>query len=177
LQIEVINTLLLLTAKPVIYLVNLSEKDYERKKNKHLRSIKQWVDEHTPGDLIIPFSVSFEKRLSEIPESEHSTPEYQAELAKSALPKIAVSGYQALGLQNYFTCGPDEVRAWTIRKGTKAPAAAGVIHTDFEKNFVCGEIMKFEDLKELGTEAAVKAAGKYNTKGKEYEIQVYLCLC
>jgi len=92
---------------------------------------------------------------------------------KSALPKIAVSGYQALGLQYYFTCGPDEVRAWTIRKGTKAPAAAGVIHSDFEKNFVCGEIMRFDDLKELGSEAAVKAAGKYNTKGKEYEVQVY----
>lgn len=64
------------------------------------------------------------------------------------------------------------MRAWTIRKGTKAPQAAGVIHTDFEKNFVCGEIMKFEDLKELGSEAAVKAAGKYNTKGKDYEVQV-----
>jgi obg-like ATPase 1 len=75
-------------------------------------------------------------------------------------------------LQYYFTCGPDEVRAWTIRKGTKAPAAAGVIHTDFEKNFVCGEIMRFEDLKELGNEAAVRAGGKYNTKGKEYEVQV-----
>jgi obg-like ATPase 1 len=92
--------------------------------------------------------------------------------AKSALPRIAVSGYQALGLQYYFTCGPDEVRAWTIRKGTKAPSAAGVIHTDFEKNFVCGEIMRFEDLKELGTEAAVRAGGKYNTKGKDYEVQV-----
>ena len=84
-----------------------------------------------------------------------------------------MSGYQALGLQYYFTCGPDEVRAWTIRKGTKAPQAAGVIHTDFEKNFVCGEIMRYEDLKELGSEAAVKAAGKYITKGKEYEVQVF----
>ena len=64
------------------------------------------------------------------------------------------------------------MRAWTIRKGTKAPQAAGVIHTDFEKTFVCGEIMRFEDLKELGSEAAVKAAGKYITKGKEYEVQV-----
>lgn len=64
------------------------------------------------------------------------------------------------------------MRAWTIRKGTKAPAAAGVIHSDFEKNFVCGEIMRFEDLKELGSEAAVRAGGKYNTKGKEYEVQV-----
>ena len=68
------------------------------------------------------------------------------------------------------------MRAWTIRKGTKAPQAAGVIHTDFEKNFVCGEIMRYEDLKELGSEAAVKAAGKYSTKGKEYEVQVFSLL-
>jgi len=170
-QIEVINTLLLLTAKPVIYLVNLSEKDYIRQKNKHLAKIKAWIDTNTPGDLLIPLSISLEDRLSKL-----SEPEAAAELTrlgtKSALARIAVSGYQALGLQYYFTCGPDEVRAWTIRKGTKAPQAAGVIHTDFEKNFVCGEIMRYQDLKELGSEAAVKAAGKYSTKGKEYEVLV-----
>jgi obg-like ATPase 1 len=115
--------------------------------------------------------VALEDRLSKLSEEEAAA-ELKALGTKSALPKIAVSGYQALGLQNYFTCGPDEVRAWTIRKGTKAPAAAGVIHTDFEKNFVCGEIMRFEDLKELGSEAAVRGGGKYNTKGKEYEVQV-----
>lgn len=166
-----INSLLLLTAKSVIYLVNLSEKDYIRQKNKHLPKIKAWIDQNNPGDLLIPFSVALEDRLSKLSDEEAAA-ELKALGTKSALPKIAVSGYQALGLQNYFTCGPDEVRAWTIRKGTKAPAAAGVIHTDFEKNFVCGEIMKFEDLKELGSEAAVRAGGKYNTKGKEYEVQV-----
>ena len=166
-----INSLLLLTAKPVIYLVNLSEKDYIRQKNKHLSKIKAWIDQNTPGDLLIPFSVALEDRLSKLSEQE-AAEELHTLGTKSALPRIAVSGYQALGLQYYFTCGPDEVRAWTIRKGTKAPAAAGVIHSDFEKNFVCGEIMRFEDLKELGSEAAVRAAGKYNTKGKEYEVQV-----
>jgi obg-like ATPase 1 len=162
----------LLTAKPVIYLVNLSEKDYIRQKNKHLSKIKQWIDTNNPGDLLIPFSVALEDRLSKLPEPE-AAEELKKLGVKSALPRIAVSGYQALGLQYYFTAGADEVRAWTIRKGTKAPAAAGVIHTDFEKNFVVGEIMRYEDLKELGSEAAVRAAGKYSTKGKEYEVQVH----
>lgn len=71
----------------------------------------------------------------------------------------------------FFTGGPDEVRAWTIRKNTKAPSAAGVIHTDFEKGFVMAEIMKFEDLKELGSEANVKAAGKYSQKGRDYKVE------
>ncbi|KAG5440832.1 hypothetical protein PCK2_000131 [Pneumocystis canis] len=87
------------------------------------------------------------------------------------LPKISTVGYSALNLIYYFTCGPDEVRAWTIRKGTKAPAAAGVIHTDFEKTFVVGEVMKFNDLKELGSETAVRAAGKYMTKGRNYTVE------
>ncbi len=72
-------------------------------------------------------------------------------------------------LIRYFTVGPTEVRAWTIRKGTKAPQAAGVIHSDFENKFVCGEIMTYEDLKEHGSEAAVKAAGKLRQQGKPYE--------
>lgn len=74
-------------------------------------------------------------------------------------------------LIRYFTAGPAEARAWTIRKGTLAPQAAGVIHSDFEKNFICGEIMAFTDLHELGSESEVKAAGKYNQKGKTYEMQ------
>lgn len=72
-------------------------------------------------------------------------------------------------LIHYFTCGPDEVRAWTIRRGTKAPQAAGVIHSDFENKFVCGEIMSYEDLREHGSETAVKAAGKLRQQGKPYE--------
>jgi obg-like ATPase 1 len=77
----------------------------------------------------------------------------------TTLPKIIVTGYSSLQLIYFFTGGPDEVRAWTIRKNTKAPQAAGTIHTDFEKAFVMAEVMKYDDLKELGTEAAVKGAG------------------
>lgn len=169
-EIEIINGLQMLTAKNVIYLVNLSERDYIRKKNKWLPKIKAWVDENNPGDLILPFSVALEERLSRM------TPEEEAaELEKlgttSALNKIMTAGYQGLNLIRYFTAGPEEARAWTIRKGTLAPQAAGVIHGDFESHFICGEIMSFEDLREYGSEAAVKAAGKYHQKGKTYEMQ------
>lgn len=92
-------------------------------------------------------------------------------LTISNLSKIIIAGYKALSLVNFFTCGPGEVRAWTIRKNTKAPQAAGTIHSDFEKAFVIAEVMKYEDLKELGSEASVKSAGKYYQKGKEYVVE------
>ncbi|KAF6115351.1 Obg like ATPase 1 [Phyllostomus discolor] len=132
-EIEVLNKHLFLTSKPMVYLVNLSEKDYIRKKNKWLIKIKEWVD--------------------------------------SALPKIIKAGFAALQLEYFFTAGPDEVRAWTIRKGTKAPQAAGKIHTDFEKGFIMAEVMKYEDFKEEGSENAVKAAGKYRQQGRNYIVE------
>ncbi|KAF8918049.1 P-loop containing nucleoside triphosphate hydrolase protein [Mucidula mucida] len=169
-EIDVVNTLQLLTAKPVTYLVNLSERDYVRKKNKWLPKIKAWIDENNPGDPLIPFSVAFEERLSALSTPEEKKAEEEKVGAVSALPKITHAGYSSLNLIRYFTVGPTEVRAWTIRKGTKAPQAAGVIHSDFENKFVCGEIMTYEDLKEHGSEAAVKAAGKLRQQGKPYEM-------
>ncbi|KAG9098395.1 hypothetical protein FRC06_006446 [Ceratobasidium sp. 370] len=168
-EIEIVNTLTLLTAKPITYLVNLSEKDYVRKKNKWLPKIKAWIDANNPGDPLIPFSVALEERLAPLSEEEQKEAEKEAG-ATSALGKITQAGYASLDLIRYFTCGPDEVRAWTIRRGTKAPQAAGVIHSDFENKFVCGEIMTFEDLKEYGSESAVKAAGKLRQQGKPYEM-------
>lgn len=90
---------------------------------------------------------------------------------ESALPKIIVEGYKILNLIRYFTCGPDEVRAWTIRKGTKAPDAAGVIHTDFKMAFIKGNIMHYNDLFEYKSEVATKAHGKLLQMGKEYEVE------
>ncbi|KAF9042697.1 P-loop containing nucleoside triphosphate hydrolase protein [Rhodocollybia butyracea] len=168
-EIDVVNTLQLLTAKPVTYLVNLSEKDYIRKKNKWLPKIKAWIDSNNPGDPLIPFSVALEERLATMSDEE-KIEEQKKVGAQSALPKITHAGYACLELIRYFTCGPDEVRAWTIRKGTKAPQAAGVIHSDFENKFVCGEIMAYADLKEHGSEPAVKAAGKLRQQGKPYEM-------
>ncbi|KAJ3037244.1 Obg-like ATPase [Rhizophlyctis rosea] len=176
-EIEIINTLQLITAKPVVYLCNLSERDYVRKKNKWLPKIKAWIDANHPGDLLIPYSGSFENKLSGMiqDEREQELKKLQAQYeipqpVTSVLPKIIVAGYNALQLIYFFTGGDDEVRAWTIRKNTKAPQAAGVIHTDFEKAFIMAEVMKYDDLKELGSEAAVKAAGKYSQKGREYVV-------
>ncbi|KAN0138929.1 P-loop containing nucleoside triphosphate hydrolase protein [Lactarius tabidus] len=168
-RIDVVNGLSLLTAKPVTYLVNLSEKDYVRKKNKWLPRIKAWIDANNPGDPLIPFSVALEERLAPLPAEEKAEEEKNVG-ATSALGKITQAGYTSLDLIRYFTCGPDEVRAWTIRKGTKAPQAAGVIHSDFENKFICGEIMSYTDLHEHGSEAAVKAAGKLRQQGKPYEM-------
>lgn len=129
-QVEVINGLTLLTAKPITYLVNLSERDFVRKKNKWLPKIKAWIDENNPGDQLIPFSVALEERLVSMSDEEKIAEAETLGLPKgnpSALGKITTAGYASLDLIRYFTCGPDEVRAWTVRKGIKAPQAAGVI--------------------------------------------------
>lgn len=170
-EVEVINQMLLLTAKPAIYLVNLSERDYIRKKNKHLLMIKQWVDENSPGDLIIPVSVSLEERLAQMETDEERKEELEKLGTQSALPKIITTMRNALNLISFFTCGPDEVREWTIRKGTKAPQAAGVIHTDLMNTFILAQVTKYNDLIELGDDASVKAAGKLLQKGKDYVVE------
>ncbi|XP_063352870.2 obg-like ATPase 1 [Pelmatolapia mariae] len=169
-EIEVLNKYLFLTSKPMIYLVNLSEKDYIRRKNKWLVKIKEWVDSHDPGALVIPFSGGLESLLQD--KSEEERQKYCTEhKTQSALSKIIKAGYAALQLEYFFTAGPDEVRAWTIRKGTKAPQAAGKIHTDFERGFIMAEVMKFQDFKEEGSESAVKAAGKYRQQGRNYIVE------
>ncbi|CAI6347016.1 unnamed protein product [Macrosiphum euphorbiae] len=170
LDIEILNKHMFITTKPVIYLVNLSEKDYIRKKNKWLIKIKEWVDKNDPGAIIIPFSGVFENKIIEMEEPERK--KYMEEVqATSALDKIIIQGYKALQLQYFFTAGHGEVKAWTIQKGSKAPQAAGRIHTDFEKGFIMAEVMKFEDFKNEGTEAACKAAGKYRQQGRNYVVE------
>jgi len=169
-DIEVLNKHLFITSKPVIYLVNMSEKDYIRKKNKWLLKLKEWIDTNDTGAIMIPFSGAFEGKIFEM-DTDARTAYLEENKVTSALEKIIVQGYKALQLMYYFTGGHDEVKAWTIQKGTKAPQAAGRIHTDFEKGFIMAEVMKFNDLKEEGSEAAVKAAGKYRQQGKLYVVE------
>merc|ERR1712093_759465 len=169
-EIEYINPLFLLTAKPVVYLINLSEKDYIRKKNKHLGKVMEWIKTNAAGDPVLPISVSFEERLASMTDEE-AAEECKKLGAKSALPKVIVTMRTALNLASFFTTGTDEVRQWTIRKGIKAPQAAGVIHTDFEKTFIQCIVYNYDTLKEYGDENAVKAAGKIMTKGKEYVVE------
>lgn len=169
---------MLLTAKPVVYLVNLSEKDYIRQKNKHLPAIAKWVqaaqaDSNMP-DPIIPLSVSLEERLTRFETDAEVAAELEKIGTKSALPKIVTTMRKALNLGSFFTTGTDEVRQWTIRNGTKAPQAAGVIHGDFEKTFIQAVVYNYSVLKEEGDEAGVKAKGKVMTKGKDYVVEVSL---
>ncbi|KAN0067748.1 P-loop containing nucleoside triphosphate hydrolase protein [Elaphomyces granulatus] len=170
-EVEVINTLFLLTAKPVVYLVNLSERDYIRQKNKYLAKVAEWIKQNAAGDPVIPISVSFEERLTRFPTDAEAEEECKKLGTKSALPKVIVTMRQVMNLGSFFTTGTDEVRQWTIRKGTKAPQAAGVIHTDFEKTFIQAIVFNFEALKDCGDEAAVKASGKVMTKGKDYIVE------
>jgi len=170
-DIEVLNKHLFITSKPMIYLVNLSEKDFIRKKNKWLPKIKEYVDKHDPGAMIIPISGAFEQKLLEFESDEDRKAFEQETKCTSSLSKVIVQGYKALQLAYFFTAGPDEVKAWTILKGSKAPQAAGRIHTDFEKGFIMAEVMKFADFKEHGSEAGVKAAGGYRQQGKNYVVE------
>lgn len=156
-EIEVLNKYLFLTSKPMIYLINLSEKDYIKKKNKWLLKLKEWVDTNDPGAAVIPFSGILENKLLEMNQEQRTT-FLQENKTQSALDKIILTGYKALQLCYFFTSGKDEVKAWTIQKGTKAPQAAGRIHTDFEKGFIMAEVMKFDDFKEEGSETAVKVS-------------------
>lgn len=169
-QVETINSLLLLTAKPVVYLVNLSERDFVRKKNKHLPKVAEWIKEHAQGDPVIPISVQYEERLAAMDEAAAAEEQKQVG-AESMLPKLIVTMRKSLNLGSFFTTGADEVRQWTIRNGTKAPQAAGVIHGDFEKTFIQAIVHNFTTLKEYGDEAEVKAKGKMMTKGKDYVVE------
>lgn len=170
-EVEVINQMFLLTAKPCIYLLNLSERDYVRKKNKWLLKIKEWVDANSPGDVIIPISVSFESHLSQL-ETDEEREAYCKEIgAQSILPKVITTMRQKLDLISFFTGGPDEVREWTIRRWYTAPQAAGTIHTDLERTFILAQVIKYDDLVEYGDEATVKANGKLLQKGKDYFVE------
>uniref|UniRef100_A0A915CWH8 OBG-type G domain-containing protein n=1 Tax=Ditylenchus dipsaci TaxID=166011 RepID=A0A915CWH8_9BILA len=155
-EIDVLNKHLFLTAKPIVYLVNLSEQDYIKKKNKWLAKIKAWIDENDAGSSLIPFSGAFELKVIEMDEATKA--DYLKQIGvPSSLDKIIKTGYKALCLD--------------YSEGNQGPQAAGRIHTDFEKGFIMAEVMKVADLQELGSENAVKGAGKYRQQGRNYVVE------
>ena len=127
----------------------------------------KWVQEHGGGP-IIPFSCTFEIELESMEKKEEYCKEKKC---SSAIGKIIKTGYSSIHLIHFFTIGKDELKCWTIKDGTVAKKAAGVIHTDFEEGFICAEIMKYKDLDELGSETEVKAAGKVRQQGKDYVVE------
>jgi ribosome-binding ATPase YchF (GTP1/OBG family) len=120
---------------------------------------------------VVAISARFEEELTQLEPEEAK--QYMADFncTESGLERLVQAGYQLLGLQTYFTAGPQEARAWTIPLGCKAPQAAGVIHSDFEKGFICAEVYRCEDLFRLGSEAKLKEAGLLRKEGKEYVCQ------
>jgi len=169
-EIDLLNEYNLLTAKPGIFLVNMSEKDFLRKKNKWLPKLKAWLEEHRPNEKMICYSAAVEQKLLDFSEEEREA--YCKEHGvQRQMDKIVWAGYEALRLQHFYTAGADEVKCWTIRKGWKAPQAAGIIHTDFERGFIKAEVYSVDEFKQYGSEAAVKEAGKYRQEGKNYVVQ------
>lgn len=168
-EIEYIESLNILTSKPTIYLLNMEEKSYITKKNKWLPKVATWIKNFS-NEPIIPISAIFEKELEDMgPEKAEAVLKEKG--TKSAIPRVIQTGFHDLGLINFFTCGPDEVRGWTVRDGATAPVAGGVIHSDFFDYFIKAEVYHYDDLHELGSENAVKAAGKMRTEGKNYVVQ------
>jgi len=147
LEVDQLNECLFLTSKPVIYLVNIGDGEFEKKKNKYLLKIKNWIEANCKGPMV-PYSVAYE--------NEHVDDE---DRSKCMIDKIINLGYNLLDLIHYFTCGEDEVKCWTIRKDTKAPQAAGVIHTDFEKGFISCDVAKYDDFIEHKSDAVLKSLG------------------
>ncbi|KAF2314798.1 hypothetical protein GH714_033613 [Hevea brasiliensis] len=146
------------------------EKSMKRSNDKHLKIEHELCEREHGAEPIIPFSCVLERNLADMAPDE-ATKYCEENKVQSALPKIIKTGFSAINLIYFFTAGPDEVKCWQIRRQTKAPQAAGTIHSDFERGFICAEVMKFDDLKELGSESAVKAAGKYRQEGKTYVVQ------
>ncbi len=158
----------LLSAKPVLYVANVAE-DMVDKPNPFVDAVRAIAD--SEGAKVVVISGQVEGEIAQLPKEERR--EYLAGmgLKESGLDRMIRAGYELLGLSTYFTAGEDEVRAWTITKGTKAPQAAGKIHSDFEKGFIRAEVFHYDDLMKLKTEQAVKAAGLLRSEGKEYVVR------
>jgi len=158
----------LLSSKPVLYVANVAE-DTVGKPNPYVDAVKKIAAEEGAGVVVISGQV--EGEIAQLPMEERK--EYLAGmgLKESGLDRMIRAGYDLLGLITYLTAGEKEVRAWTITKGTKAPQAAGKIHTDFEKGFIRAEVFHYDDLMKLKTEQAVKAAGLLRSEGKEYVVK------
>lgn len=138
-EIEWLNKYQLLTAKPVIYLVNMSEKGYIGKKSKFLPLLADWLKARGTDDKMIPFSCEFEGKIATMEPADAAKYCEANGGVKSAMPRIIKTGYHALQLVHFFTAGEDEVRAWSVKRDTPCPKAAGVIHTDFEKQFISAD--------------------------------------
>lgn len=168
-EVQMAKDLFLITNKPVMYVCNVDEAS-AASGNKYVDAVREAVNDENAEILVI--AAKTESDIAEIEEYEDRQM-FLAEigLEESGVVRLIQGAYRLLGLQTFFTAGSDECRAWTIRKGDKAPKAAGVIHTDFEKGFIRAEVIKYDDYVKYKSEAAVRAAGKMGIEGKDYVVE------
>jgi len=162
------TTLQLLTSKPVLYVCNVAE-DEAAEGNAHSARVAEMAAAQGAASVVI--SAKIEEEISQLEADEAEMFLEEMGLEEAGLDRLIRAGYQLLGLQTYFTVGPKEARAWTIRKGTLAPQAAGVIHGDFEKGFIRAETIAYDDYVALKGESGAKEAGKMRAEGKTYEVK------
>ena len=166
---KIVKGLFLLTSKPVLYVANIAEDDMaDPDANKYMDQIKEHVKDD--GE-VIGVAAAAEEQIAEMDDADKADFLEMEGVTEPGLNRLIRAAYKLLGLETFFTAGGPETRAWTYRKGTKAPQAAGIIHSDFERGFIRAEVMSFEDLDQLGSEAAVKEAGKLRLEGKDYVMQ------
>jgi GTP-binding protein YchF len=159
----------LLTAKPVMYVCNVDEASAVSG-NAYVEQVREAIKEEGAELLIVAAATEADIAELETYEERQMFLE-EVGLAESGVARLIKSAYRLLNLETYFTTGPDETRAWTYRKGIKAPQAAGIIHTDFERGFIRAEVIKYDDYVSLGSEKACREQGKIGIEGKEYVVQ------
>ncbi|MEE3332860.1 MAG: redox-regulated ATPase YchF [Ruminococcus sp.] len=165
---KIISEVALLTTKPIIYAANMSDEDFSNgiEGNSFLEVVKQVAAEENAG--VLPICAEIESEIVDMDDEEKEIFLGDLGLEESGLDRLIKECYSLLGLISYLTAGKPEVRAWTIKNGTKAPQAAGKIHTDFERGFIRAEVVSFDDLMECGSIAAAKEKGLYRSEGKDY---------
>jgi GTP-binding protein YchF len=166
---KVVHGLHLLTMKPVLYVANVSEEDLLEATNPFVEKVRAFAKQDHAEVIIICAKV--ESEIAELEGEEKQAFLEELGIEESGLDQLIRAAYHLLGLKTYFTAGEQEVRAWTFRTGTKAPQAAGIIHTDFERGFIRAEIVSYEDLLSAGAMSAAKENGKVRLEGKEYVVQ------
>lgn len=170
-ELELLYTLNLLTAKPVIYASNVREEDLvdEGANNQYVNAVRSIAEQD--GSEVFVICAQIEQEIAELEEEEKKMFLEELGLKESGLEKLIKASYRLLGLMSYLTAGPKETRAWTIEIGTKAPQAAGKIHTDFERGFIRAEIVSYHHLVDCGSFNAAKEKGLVRSEGKEYVVQ------
>jgi GTP-binding protein YchF len=167
-DMELIAASGLISLKPVIYAANMDEKSFSSgyEKNNYYQAVRAYAE--NDGSQVLPICAKMEQEIAELPDEDKNLFLKELGFSESGLDRLIKCSYSLLGLISFLTAGADEVRAWTIRKGTKAPQAAGKIHSDFERGFIRAEVVAFEDLKSAGSMAAARERGLVRSEGKEY---------